>query len=69
MNKIIASLLSIALMSGICLSQDPQKPLQQIEQEANPGGNGNASNSLPAKVPGWVHSILRDIWQSRAAKQ
>jgi VWFA-related protein len=31
MNKIVASLLSIALMSGICLSQDPQKP--QIEQE------------------------------------
>jgi len=33
MNKIVASLLSVALMSGICLSQDPQKPPQQIEQE------------------------------------
>ena len=31
MNKIVASLLSVALMSGICLSQDPQKP--QVEQE------------------------------------
>src|ERR1051326_3683957 len=33
MNKIVASLLSVAFMSGICLSQDPQKPPQQIEQE------------------------------------
>jgi VWFA-related protein len=31
MNKIVASLLSVAFMSGICLSQDPQKP--QGEQE------------------------------------
>src|SRR2546423_13369838 len=30
MNKIVASLLSVVLMSGICLSQDPQKP--QVEQ-------------------------------------
>jgi VWFA-related protein len=33
MNKIVASLLSVALMSGICLSQNPQKPPQQIEPE------------------------------------
>jgi VWFA-related protein len=33
MNKIVASLLSVVFMSGICLSQDPQKPPQQIEPE------------------------------------
>lgn len=33
MNKFVASLLSAAFMSGICLSQNPQKPSQQIEQE------------------------------------
>src|ERR1041385_8503690 len=33
MNQTVASLLSIVLMSGICLSQDPPKPQQQIESE------------------------------------
>jgi tetratricopeptide (TPR) repeat protein len=42
--------------------------LQQIEGEAHPHGEGNPMSSLPRKVPTWVHSILRDIWQSRAAK-
>src|SRR3954468_20549008 len=33
MNKIVASLLSVVFMSGICLSQDPQKPQQPVEPE------------------------------------
>jgi tetratricopeptide (TPR) repeat protein len=43
--------------------------LQQIEEEGNQGGNGDPLSALPRKVPPWIHSLLRDIWQSRAAKQ
>lgn len=46
--------------------------LQQIEQDANgipKAGNENPLSSLPRSVPPWVQSLLRGIWQSRAAKQ
>ncbi|MBZ5622577.1 MAG: serine/threonine protein kinase [Acidobacteriia bacterium] len=43
--------------------------LKQIEQEGNPGNSLGPLGALPSKVPPWVHTILRDIWQSRAAKQ
>jgi len=46
--------------------------LQQIEQDTNgipKAGNGDPMSSLPRSVPPWIQSLLRGIWQSRAAKQ
>jgi serine/threonine protein kinase/tetratricopeptide (TPR) repeat protein len=46
--------------------------LQQIEQDTGgipKAGNGNPVSSLPRSVPPWIHSLLRGIWPSRAAKQ
>ena len=46
--------------------------LEQIEQDTNgfpKAGNGNPVSSLPRSVPPWIQSLIRGIWQSRAAKQ